>query len=88
MAMIFLMFASGIFWDVCGLDDPAKTKLILAINPVAFTLDAYPQILMYQTPSDPTQLGIIGAVLVVLLAAVLWITQKSSQYLALRALSV
>jgi lipopolysaccharide transport system permease protein len=87
LAMTFLMFASGIFWDVRSLDDPAKIDLMLTVNPVAFLLDAYRQILMYQTPPDAAHLGILGACLAALLAALFWVMHKSSQYLALRALS-
>ena len=35
LGMIFLMFTSGIFWDV-RLGDPQKTELLLAANPLAF----------------------------------------------------
>jgi lipopolysaccharide transport system permease protein len=87
LAMTFLMFASGIFWDVRDLGDPAKTELILAVNPVAFILDAYRQILMEQTPPDALHLGIMGGILAILTLVLFWLMHRSSQYLALKALS-
>lgn len=87
LAMTFLMFSSGIFWDVRDLDDPAMTELVLNWNPVAFILDAYRQILLNQTPPDMVHLGIMGAVLTLLAIVLFWIMNKSSQYLALKALS-
>lgn len=87
LVMTFLMFSSGVFWDVRDLGDPAKTELIMNVNPVAFILDAYRQILMYQTPPDGVHLGIMAAVLIVLACGLFWLMNKSSQYLALKALS-
>ena len=52
LAMTFLLFTLGIFWDVHGLDDPQKTEIVLVLNPLAFILDAYRQVLMYQTSPD------------------------------------
>ena len=34
--MTFLMFTSGVFWDVRALGDPAQNQLVLAVNPLAF----------------------------------------------------
>ena len=39
LGMMFLMFISGIFWDVRALASPQKTELLLAFNPLAFVLD-------------------------------------------------
>ncbi|MFK7975828.1 MAG: ABC transporter permease [Halioglobus sp.] len=87
LGMIFLMFTSGIFWDVRSLDDPYKTELLLAINPLAFILDAYRQILMYQTPPDMVHLLCIGAGFGGLLCLVVLLMRRADKYLALRALT-
>ena len=81
------MFTSGIFWDIRGLDDPFKTELLLTINPLAFVLDAYRQILMYNTPPDMFHLLSIGAGFGALLCAVVLIMRRGDQYLALKALT-
>lgn len=87
LGMTFLLFTSGIFWDVRALDNPQMTELVLAVNPLAFILDAYRQILMFQTQPDWIHLLQIGCGSVVLLALVVLIMRRNSQYLALKALS-
>lgn len=87
LGMTFLLFTSGIFWDVRGLHDPAMTDAVLTINPLAFVLDAYRQVLMFYTAPDWTHLALVGLGS----AALLWLTavimRRNSQYFALKALS-
>lgn len=87
LSMIFLMFTSGIFWDIRALDDPFKTELLLTVNPLAFLLDAYRQILMYQTPPDMVHLLSIGAGFGALLCITVLIMRRGDKYLALKALT-
>lgn len=87
LGMIFMMFISGIFWDVHALSDPHKTELLLAANPVAFVLDAYRQIMMYDTPPDILHLLSIGIGFGALLCAMVLIMRYTSQFLALKALT-
>jgi homopolymeric O-antigen transport system permease protein len=87
LGMIFLMFTSGIFWDVRTLGDPAKTELILDVNPLAFVLDAYRQVLMYDTPPDMLHLALIGVGFGVMACVMVLIMRGSSQYLALKAIT-
>ncbi|PIE56684.1 MAG: ABC transporter [Desulfobulbus propionicus] len=47
MAMMFIMFVSGIFWDINSIQNEKLKEIIFAINPVAFIIDCYRQILMY-----------------------------------------
>lgn len=87
LSMIFLMFTSGIFWDVRSLDDPFKTEFLLAVNPLAFILDGYRQILMYQTAPDMLHLLSIAAGFGALLCAAVLFMRRADQYLALKALT-
>ena len=87
LGMTFLLFSSGIFWDVRDIGDPLKTDLILTLNPVAFLIDAYRQILMYQTPPDAMHMAMMGLILTVILVATVWFMRRSSQYLALKTLT-
>lgn len=87
LGMTFLLFTSGIFWDVRALGNPQMTELVLALNPLAFILDAYRQVLMFQTQPDWIHLLQIGCGSVVLLAVVVLVMRRNSQYLALKALS-
>ncbi|MCB1855048.1 MAG: ABC transporter permease [Halieaceae bacterium] len=87
LGMTFLLFTSGIFWDVRALPDPAMTGLVLAVNPLAFLLDAYRQVLMFNTPPDWAHLGWVGLGSAALLYVMVVIMRRNSQYFALKALS-
>jgi lipopolysaccharide transport system permease protein len=87
LAIIFLMFTSGIFWDVRALEDPRMTELVLMFNPLAFILDGYRQILMNGVAPDMLHLGAIGAGACAVAYGMILIMRNASQYLALRALT-
>lgn len=87
LSMVFLLFTSGIFWDVRQFPDPEKTELMLALNPMTFMLDAYRQVLMNATAPDMWHLATIGVGFGAVLCAMILIMRRSSQYLALRALT-
>ena len=87
LGMMFLLFTSGIFWDVRALGDPAMTELVLNVNPLAFMLDAYRQILMYHTAPDGLHLLLVALGCGVLALCMVALMRRGSQFLALRALS-
>jgi len=86
LGMMFLMFTSGIFWDVNALD-PDKAALLLAVNPLAFILDAYRQVLMYDSTPDMYHLLVVGAGFGALACTMVLAMRRGSQYLALKALT-
>ena len=87
LGMTFLLFVSGIFWDPRDLADPAMTDLVFALNPVAFILDAYRQVLMVGQAPAVGHLAVIGACSAVAVAAMLLIMRRYSQFLALRVIT-
>ncbi|MCB1706602.1 MAG: ABC transporter permease [Halioglobus sp.] len=87
LGVMFLLFMSGIFWDVRTLGDPHKTELVMNLNPLAFILDAFRQIMMYNTPPDMVHLAAIGAGFGAMLLVMVMIMRGGSQYLALKALT-
>ncbi|MEP4485939.1 MAG: ABC transporter permease [Halioglobus sp.] len=87
LAMTFLMFTSGVFWDVRDLGSEDKTQLLLMINPLAFMLDAHRQILMFNTAPDMAQLLVIGVGSVVLIAVMIKLMRRYNHYLALKVIS-
>ena len=87
LGMVLLLFTSGIFWDVRDLGDPHKTDLVLALNPLAFVLDAYRQVLMNNVAPDMFHLTVIGLAAGVLIFMMVLVMRRSSQFLALRALT-
>jgi lipopolysaccharide transport system permease protein len=87
LSMVFLMFSSGIFWDVRSLSNPEMTQLILTWNPLAFLLDAYRQVLMFEQVPDIVRLlwNILGFGALAFLIARLM--HANGQRLALSALT-
>ncbi|ROQ20064.1 lipopolysaccharide transport system permease protein [Marinimicrobium koreense] len=63
MGVLFLMFASGIFWDVNDIADPAKREALLTWNPVAFILDAYRAVLMRGEMFDHQHMIVLSAIM-------------------------
>jgi homopolymeric O-antigen transport system permease protein len=87
LGMTFLLFVSGIFWDVRDISDPQKAELILTLNPVAFILDAHRQILMKQTAPDIVHLLQIGVAASLMIFVMAVLMRMHSQYLALKVLT-
>ena len=52
MSALFLMFMSGVFWDLDQIQDPVKRELLVTWNPLAYLIDAYRQVLMHQQMFD------------------------------------
>ena len=84
---MFLLFTSGIFWDIRNIGSPEKTELILALNPLAFILDANLQVLLYQTQPDLVHLCLIAIGSSLLILVMLGLMRKNSQFLALKVLT-
>lgn len=87
LGMMFLMFVSGVFWDVRALPDQHKIDLILMLNPLAFMLDAYRQVLMHATPPSLPHLLVIGAAAAALIYTLVCVMRRYSQFLALKAIT-
>lgn len=87
LAMIFLLFTSGIFWDVRALNDPDMTELILMVNPLSFVVDAYRQILMYGNRPDLMHLTLIGFGTSGVIFIMKELMRRGSQLLSRRALT-
>jgi lipopolysaccharide transport system permease protein len=87
LAMTFLMFVSGVFWDARTLGDARTAELVLAFNPLAFIIDAYRQVLLHAAAPDWIHLAQIAVGSALLLLVMVLIMRRSSQFLALRALS-
>jgi lipopolysaccharide transport system permease protein len=86
LAMVFLLFSSGIFWDPRALD-PEAMALLFAVNPIAFLLDAYRQVLMAGLAPDWPHLAVLGLVSGGACLVMARIMRSASRYLALRAIT-
>lgn len=87
MGMMFLLFASGIFWDLNRIDDPIKRDLLLTYNPIAFLIDAYRQVLMYQSVYNLKHLIVLFLIVAVLLLVIHLFMRANSRRIALRVIA-
>jgi lipopolysaccharide transport system permease protein len=87
MGMMFLLFASGIFWDLNRIDDPVSRDLLLTYNPIAFIIDSYRQVLMYQSGYDLNHLLVLSLIVVTLLIFVHYFMQVNSRRIASRVIA-
>ena len=54
--MLFLLFMSGVFWDLNAIGDQATQDAALMWNPVAFLLHSFRQALLWQQTPDLSHL--------------------------------
>jgi lipopolysaccharide transport system permease protein len=88
LGTLFLLFASGIFWDVRSIPSPEIQSNVLTFNPVAFLLDGYRQVLMWGGAPDVMHLLLLGLVAALACAGLIWWSSRLEQWLALRVLSL
>ncbi|MEM1145857.1 MAG: ABC transporter permease [Pseudomonadota bacterium] len=86
LAMTFLLFTSGVFFDPRSLE-PAAMELLLLFNPMAFLVDAYRQVLMVGTAPDLVHLAALGLGGGAGVALTLAVLRRGSRYLALKAIT-
>lgn len=72
LGMVFMLFVSGVFWDVNAVSDPGARELVLVLNPLAFLLDSYREVLLRGGLPDWAHLSGI-AVAAALLLGLLWL---------------
>jgi len=82
MGMMFLMFSSGVFWDINRISSNQMRDLILTWNPVAFLIDAYRQVLMYEGIYDVSRLFGLAGVVCVSLVIMHLVLHKNSKLIA------
>ena len=84
LGMVFLLFMSGVFWDLNAIQDPELRAWLLILNPMAALIDAYRQVLLLQiSPSATTLLRVLMESLVLLVVILhayrrlqFWIAQR------------
>lgn len=87
MAMLFLMFSSGVFWDINRIAGPHLRELMMIYNPIAFLIDAYRQVLMYHSRYDLSHLLVLAGFISISLLVMHWVMQKASMAISAKVLS-
>ena len=88
LGTIFMLFVSGIFWDVRAIPDVETQQLIFTVNPIAFLLDGYRQVLMYGQAPDGVHLFWIAFFGLVASKLALVLVSRLEQWVAMRVLSL
>ena len=87
MSVLFLMFMSGVFWDLDQITDPVKRDLLVTWNPLAYLIDAYRKVLMHHEMFDVGHAVKLTGVLLVGLAIMHVIYRLKSQTLASKVIN-
>lgn len=86
MAMLFLMFTSGIFFDISTIHQPVQDYL-LTYNPLAFLCDGYRKILMHKGVYDLNHLLILIGLFSLVIAGLHLLYRNISRTLAARVVN-
>lgn len=87
LSMVFLLFMSGVFWNIQAISNAELIFWLEALNPLTVLLDAYRQILLWDSAPDVPQLLMINLQAAVLLGLMLWLYAKLNFWLAERAIT-
>ena len=87
LGTVFLLFMSGVFWDVQTIQDADLVWWLSILNPLLVLLNAYREVLMLGQVPDLTSLCWVFAESVVLVGSALWLYTRLNYWLAQRAIS-
>ena len=87
LGMLFLLFVSGVFWDVNDIADADVRDWVLLLNPLAALIDAYRQILLLGSLPKVGTISVVLAQSIFLLAIAVGAYQFFQPRITLRVLS-
>jgi len=84
---MFLLFVSGVFWDVNAVADADVRRWLLLLNPLATLIDAYRQILLLGSPPKTDLMSVLLCQSLLLLSIAIGAYRIFQSRIALRVLS-
>jgi lipopolysaccharide transport system permease protein len=84
LGLVFLLFISGIFWDIHSIGNTALRENLLLVNPMASLIDLYRTVLMEGSAPALGQWLIVLAESVAILAAIIWAYRVLHYWIARR----
>ena len=87
LGMLFLLFVSGVFWDVNDIADAEVRDWVLLLNPLAALIDAYRQVLLLGSLPQVGTISVVLAQSIFLLAIAVGAYQFFQPRITLRVLS-
>ena len=87
LGTLFLLFMSGVFWDLNAIPDEASRQWLMTLNPLATLIDCYRQILLFgMTPSQDALTRVLVQV-ATFLVLVLWVFGRLQYWIARQVMS-
>ena len=87
LGMMFLLFVSGVFWDVNAVADADVRRWLLLLNPLATLIDAYRQILLLGSLPKADLMSVLLCQSLLLLTVAVGAYRIFQSWIALRVLS-
>ena len=87
LGLVFLLFISGIFWDIHSIGNTALRENLLLVNPMASLIDLYRTVLMEGSAPALGQWLIVLAESVAILAAIIWAYRVLHYWIARRVVT-
>ena len=87
LGMVFLLFMSGIFWDIDSIGNAALRENLLLMNPLAALIDLYRQVLMEGSMPDFSQWGVVAVQSAVILGLTAWAYNALHYWIARRVVT-
>lgn len=87
MGITFLLFCSGIFWDIRSIESVELQQLMLAVNPLLFLIDGYREVLINRSVYGLEHLFWLCGCLVAGLLLTHWLMSKINRNIAMRVLA-
>ena len=87
LGTVFMLFISGIFWDINSVQNAELVTWLMRLNPVAALIDAYRQILLYGSAPDTQVLLWALAEAALILALMVLAFQRLQFWMARRVIS-
>lgn len=86
MSMTFLMFVSGVFFDIRNIREPIQSYL-LTYNPMAFFCDSFRTVLMNKGVYDIGHLLSLSAICILMIILLHWFYRRMSRTIAARVVN-
>lgn len=82
LGMVLMLFMSGVFWDVAAIPNARAADWLMTLNPLAFLLDAYRQVLLHNTVPALEHLAGLALISALGLAVAGWLYLRAHYWIA------
>ena len=87
LGMVFLLFVSGIFWDIDSIGNAALRENLLLVNPMASLIDLYRSVLMEGSAPLLSQFLVVLVESIAILLLLTWIYRVLHYWVARRVVT-